>query len=253
MSPTLTLVIVGIAALIVGYLFGMIDAKVTANIRKKDEEKEKAADIQVVEKVVEKPVEVRVPFSVLLDEQLRPTVKLAGEIIDPRTITPEQRAKLIDIISKIRPWIDPRVAPTSAAAPTPAPAAPPVESPVAMTPPMSTPPVAPLRPVVSSTQEPGIKVPNILQSASAYMQAAVVGKGVEKKPMTIVEQIDAVIQERLEYSPYAGQKIALLQGPNMEVIVTIGLQRYSGIDSVPDPGIKAFIAECRDIWSKNQR
>jgi hypothetical protein len=261
MSQNILLIIVAVGGLIFGFIFSKLDSMVTDSVTKK--KKGLGEELKIVEKIVERPVEVIVPFSVSFDAQQQPVVKMDGQAIDAMQITFEQRRQLIEIISKIRPWIDPKAMSAQAAPPAPAQMTPPssaqsVERPVVDQPsPMPAPPVAqplpPLHSVTPQKEESNIKVPNIFQSAGAYMQTAVIGKAKVQKPLSIVEQIDAIIQERLENSPYKGQKISLTEGPDHLPQVIISGNRYPGIDAIPDPGIKAFIIECRDIWSQSQR
>ena len=88
---------------------------------------------------------------------------------------------------------------------------------------------------------------NVLTSARYMMQNR--GKE-EPRLMSIVEQIDAVLQKRLPLSPFADMEISLRDAPNGGVLVIIGDQQFQGIDSVTDPQIQAFIRDCIQRWEK---
>ncbi|MGB9800956.1 MAG: hypothetical protein ACPLUL_12765 [Thermanaerothrix sp.] len=65
---------------------------------------------------------------------------------------------------------------------------------------------------------------------------------------SIVEQIDAILQELLATSPYADRRVRLVEEPQHGVVVWVGLERYGSIDDVPDEGIRALIQEAVRRW-----
>lgn len=65
---------------------------------------------------------------------------------------------------------------------------------------------------------------------------------------SIVEQIDAILQDLLAQSPYADRRVRLAEEPNHGVVVWVGLERYGSIDEVPDEGIRALIQEAVRRW-----
>lgn len=79
-------------------------------------------------------------------------------------------------------------------------------------------------------------------------------EGTEVKPdprsMSIVAQIDIILQDMLETSEFKTRAIKLDESPMHEVIVWVGVSRYEGIDSIPDPEIKAFIQQAVARWEQ---
>jgi hypothetical protein len=65
-----------------------------------------------------------------------------------------------------------------------------------------------------------------------------------------VAQIDEILQERLAGTPLAVRGIRLQEAPDGGVIVLVGLQRFEGIDAVPDSEIKAAIRQAVAEWEK---
>jgi hypothetical protein len=65
-----------------------------------------------------------------------------------------------------------------------------------------------------------------------------------------VAQIDQILQDRLVETPLAGRGIQLQESPEGGVIVWVGLQRFEGIDAVPDPEVKTAIRQAVEAWEK---
>ena len=138
---------------------------------------------------------------------------------DKDALQAKQRQRLIDVVVSLRPWLEaarpssPTAAPDSAA-------------------PQQTNQAA----TVISPDKPKVKVV----------------EGVKPIPMlkSIVEQIDDVLQAILVTSPFNDRKIGLIEGPGGTVIVKDGINRYEGMDAVPDPEIKALIRQAVAEWEK---
>lgn len=93
-------------------------------------------------------------------------------------------------------------------------------------------PVAPLRkPVVPSP---------------AAVPAAAIGT------KSIVMQIDDILQEVISNGPLAHRSIRLSEDHTLGVMVTVDSEVYEGIDSVPDPEVKAALRDAVKRWEKSQ-
>ncbi|MFH2103966.1 MAG: hypothetical protein ABIJ39_11500 [Chloroflexota bacterium] len=143
---------------------------------------------------------------------------LDGKAIElPESSTPEQRRRLIAIISQIRPWLE------------------------------SAPVVA--EPVAAAPQAASVQTPQIVPVPTPAPQAvkrAVPVKGIAE--MSIVEQIDEILQARLEGTPLAERGIQLKQSPSGGVIVWVGKAHYDTIDAVPDADVVAVIRAAISKW-----
>jgi hypothetical protein len=71
-----------------------------------------------------------------------------------------------------------------------------------------------------------------------------------KLPVSIVEQVDDILQELLENDPLGTQKIRLAEMPNKGVTVWIGNEYYEGINAVPDENVKQIIRQAVKKWEE---
>jgi hypothetical protein len=134
----------------------------------------------------------------------------------------EQRQHLISVVLGLRPWLEAARPSSPAGAPDP----------------------------VTSQQT--------IQPSTVVSPDKPKGKGVEGvKPTpilkSIIEQIDDVLQAKILANPFKDRKIGLVEGPGGTVIVKDGINRYEGIDTVPDPEIKALIRQAVAEWEKGSK
>ena len=67
---------------------------------------------------------------------------------------------------------------------------------------------------------------------------------------SMVDQINEILQEILANSPLADRGISLIDDPIEGVVVLVGLEKYEGINAVPDKEILAMIQKAVAIWEK---
>ena len=149
-----------------------------------------------------------------------------GKRVDNKeALQPEQRQRLFNLVLDLRPWLEA----ARAAAPVPG-----------VVPPL----------VQQRTSEPGAVVQPV-QTKNDKNTAA----GEETAPPileSIIEQIDKVLQAKLA-SPFKDRGIRLIEGPGGIVIVKDGLNRYEGVDTVPDPQVKTLIQQAVADWEKGSK
>jgi hypothetical protein len=68
----------------------------------------------------------------------------------------------------------------------------------------------------------------------------------------MVMQIEDILQDMLAGTHLEQRGVHLVEDPIRGVIVQVGMARYEGIDSVPDPEIKRVIRSAVDEWEKSQ-
>jgi hypothetical protein len=68
--------------------------------------------------------------------------------------------------------------------------------------------------------------------------------------MSIVAQIDEILQEKLEKSPLAKRGISMKDSLDGGLLVWVGLQQYASIDEVPDPEIRQLLRQSVEEWER---
>lgn len=214
---------VGLGMLFLGWLIGFIDSNLRANKKVRAAELKAEVEIEAARQKAAQAQPATLPEASILrlwsgpDQQLH--LELEGtDLGAPGTLLPDQRRRLIAVLSRARPWVE---APPAAVPPRPAPAAEP------------PPPVVPL-PVEPVKASPFPGRPRPVEPAPA--------------PLSIVEQINEILQKRLAGTPLGRKAISLSESPTGGVIVTLGVNRYQGLDAVPDPDVVAAIRAAIAEW-----
>lgn len=73
----------------------------------------------------------------------------------------------------------------------------------------------------------------------------------DRKPSTMIEQINAILQERIEASGRSELAVRLIEGPDGMARVLIGVHSYE-IPEVPDPEVRELIREAVASWESTQ-
>ena len=217
----LSIIVVGLIALFVGYFVGLFEG------RGKEAPKDKKGEPPA------SPVTAPKENSLLnlsLNNDNQPRLELDGQRADSSQLAPEQRKRLIELMVMMRPWID-----ASASKPS------------ASTQPVSPRPI-PTSPVANSPS--GIL--QIPKPTSKSIASALVpnSKNEEAAPTSMVGQIDAILQTHLANSPLASRGIRLMESPEGGVVVMVGLDKYNGVSDVPDPQVQAIIRAAIAEWEK---
>jgi hypothetical protein len=229
-----------IAGLLFVYIFGLFEGRGQGYKKRKAEEeqqrKEQPAPPANAETItVDDPGLLRIK-----NENGSFVLDLDGRRVNPIHLSSDQRRRLIDMLNIMRPWLEGRAAPV----PAPQPSTPPkpttlddrlhaIGNPESQ--PASPRPVSP--PVRQTVQPPAPRSSTIAKEDRPAAPAN-----------SIVSQIDAILQDRLEGTPLEERGIFLAQSPEGGVIVYVGLTRHNAIDDVSDPEIKAAIRAAIAEW-----
>lgn len=174
-----------------------------------------------------------------LNEKDVPAIDLDGQTVDTSQFSEHDRKRLIVLLNVMRPWIEGK--PAAAAPPPPSAAAPAhkLSTLSAVThPPQPTPATKPM--------------PSSPVSMPASTPIAPVAKREEKPtaPLSMVGQIDEILQARLAAGPLADRGIKLIESPEGTVIVMVGSQQFNGVGEVTDAQIQAEIRAAIAEWEK---
>jgi hypothetical protein len=217
---------IAIAAMFFGYGFGLFEGRSQGYKRRKAEAEQERKDQPPL-----KPTTVTVDDPGLLrikNENGLLTLDLDGTRADTSSLSPEQRRRLIEMLTLMRPWLEGR------SAPAPAPS------------PKTSPPPSPPRPGPVSSE---LATPRLTPQPSAPRASTIAREDRPSAPAnSIVTQIDAILQARLAGSPLEDRGVFLTQSPEGGVSVYVGLTRYAGVEEVPDAEVKAAIRAAIAEW-----
>ena len=215
------------------YLFGIWEGRGKGYKQRKTEEEQEKKNNPPAPAT---PVTVKVDDPGLMrikNEYGQLALDLDGVRADTTSLTAEQRKRLIEMLTVIRPWLEGRPAPA------PAPVTPPP------TPPMPAPRPQP----VAAASAPIPSAPKPTPQPAAAKTAASEKDERSAPPATgIVGQIDSILQTRLAGTRFEGQGIYLSNSPEGGVVVNVGVQKFNGIEEVTDPEIKAVLRAAITEW-----
>jgi hypothetical protein len=160
---------------------------------------------------------------------------------DKTELQPGQFQRLLSLVLDLRPWLE--TAQAAAPKPESVPEPPPPAAPYTESAPQPLPPVAP----VPAPTQPPVQAVNkkVVPVVEVTPPAPVLD--------SIIQQIDKVLQAKLETSPFKDRGIQLVEGPGGIVIVKDGINKYEGVDAIPDPEIKTLIRQAVTDWEKDAK
>lgn len=221
-----------IAGLLFVYLFGLFEGRGQGYKRRKaEEEKERKEHPPAPPPAAPAAIKVDDPGLMRIkNENGTLALDLDGARVDATTLSADQRKRLIELLTLIRPWLEgkPAAAPSMTATPPPPPPQP-APAQTAVPPSPATPPIQP-----------------------TPAKPATIAK--EDRPSTpansIVAQIDSILQTRIAGTSMEERGVFLAQSPEGGVMVYVGLNKFMGVDEVPDEEIKSVIRAAIAEWEK---
>jgi hypothetical protein len=73
----------------------------------------------------------------------------------------------------------------------------------------------------------------------------------DERDLSIVAQIDLILQTKIEEAHLEERGIRLVEGPDQGMVIEIGLDRYTNIDAVPDEEVRKLIRLSVAEWEKS--
>ncbi|MBK8420955.1 hypothetical protein [Candidatus Villigracilis saccharophilus] len=225
---TLQYIVIAVIAVIVGWVIGFLDSNLRTTQKIKAAEQKAQIKLDEAEKKIAQAdqkisLESRMAPALQQDDpgllrlkkiNNRVTVEMDG-ILLPEILSADKKKRLIELISIFRPWLE--GGQTQQAVPF---NTPPIPDSVKE----SAPP--PAQPLVKKTEEKNIST------------------------LSIVGQIDSVLQTKLMKTKFAKAGIRLQESLQGGVQVYVGLQKYATIDDVPDEQIKSEIRAAIAEWEQ---
>jgi hypothetical protein len=248
-NPTFSIVF-AIALMFFGYFFGLFEGRAQGYKRGKAEEAEEKETAPEVEPLP--PASPTLPpdetsiLNLSEDEAGKLRLKLDGQQTDTSALDAGQRKRLIEIITRMRPWLEVKKSVPSKQETPPPPQPQPSSSPQDAPPPQA----------VSSRRAhgPDGATPAPPQAARGERITAPPVPDEDKEeesapePQSIVAQIDSVLQARLVGTPLDGKGVRLQESLEGGVLVWVGLEKYEGIEDVPDEQVKAALKGAVAEW-----
>ncbi len=74
----------------------------------------------------------------------------------------------------------------------------------------------------------------------------------EIKMLSVIDEVNDILQKKLTGSPLAGKGIHLMENLNKEIRFWVGLDSYNDVDEIPDPEIRQIIDAAVKEWEKNR-
>lgn len=222
-------VVIGLVAMFFGYFFGLVEGRGQGyKRRRKDEEKAQETEPapEVPEAADTEPIAAPPPAPAdpgilrIQEDGGKMRLELDGEAVQSQGLSPAQRKRLIEIITRLRPWIE---APAQASpAPVPAP------EPAAIA-------AAPAAPNMRPADQPRPTAPVQESPASAN---------------TMVAQIDGILQQNILGTSLAERGLKLVDERGGGVTVQIDNMRFSSIGEVTDPEVQAALRAAISLWER---
>jgi hypothetical protein len=253
--PTILLWGLGLAIFLIGGLIGYFNmnmdarkkldtadqkieaARTEANLRiaeaKKMLDEAKALNAQapkVVQQVEDKPSLLKLKS----EDGFRVQIEMDGSPLTA-PLTVDRKKRLIELLNHIRPWLE-----GATAAPQAAPAPQVVSRPASQ--PLQTPPVT------APIPQPPPELKPIPATLTLNPQKPKLSPEQEFKLLSMVKQIDFVLQKRIAGTPLESLGIHLNDTLHGGLEVQIGSQKFETLDDVPDENIKSTIRGAISEW-----
>jgi hypothetical protein len=221
---------IGIGMMFFGYFFGLLEGRGQGY---KNRKKEEAAE-QMTKEAIDAPLRLMAQeaarenplLKLSLDEASQPRLAMDGQSVDTAQLTTNQRKRLIELMMILRPWVEGIRQPI----------APPAATPAVTPPPAAAPTPAPVTPPSPSKSRPA--------AAGAKKE------GPSAAPLSMVTQIDAILQARLLGTSLAERGVRLVESPEGGVSVMVDNKSFAGVGEVPDPNVQAAIRLAIAEWEK---
>jgi len=74
----------------------------------------------------------------------------------------------------------------------------------------------------------------------------------EVKMLSVVDEVNQILQKKLHGSPLAGKGIHLMENHNKEIRFWVGLNSYNDVEEIPDADVQKIIDDAVREWEKSR-
>ena len=148
---------------------------------------------------------------------------------------PDQRSRLETCYSQLKRFLG-----VQDTGPRPIPTTPPVVQPIKE---ISIPEV-PIEPIPAKLNFETIVIPSVAADKKGGKKA--VAEPI--KPLSIVSEIDEILQNMIDGTPFLERGLQLVETPNHTIAVWVDHHQYESIDAVPDPDVQQVIHAAVKKW-----
>jgi len=74
----------------------------------------------------------------------------------------------------------------------------------------------------------------------------------EAKMLSVVDEVNDILQKKLHGSPLAGKGIHLMENHNKEIRFWVGLNSYNDVEDIPNPDVQKIIDDSVKEWEANR-
>jgi hypothetical protein len=216
MEWNLGTILILIVVLLVGYGLGLLEAYLRNSGKLKEAQREIAELQAAKENAIPDSTTTTSALSVDLNPDQSIDIKLDGSgLIEPQSVSSEQRRRLISLLGKMRPWVEGG--------------------------PVMTTPMASQTSTISTNSLQSVPTPNAETITDDKTP-------VSQQDKSMIKQIDDILQKLMEGTPLESRRIMLLESMTGGVLVQVGNEQYDGIDSVPDAEIQTAIRQAVAKW-----
>jgi hypothetical protein len=72
------------------------------------------------------------------------------------------------------------------------------------------------------------------------------------KMLSVIDEVNEILQKKLHGSPLAGKGIHLMENHNKEIRFWVGLNSYNDVEEIPDPEVRQIIDESVREWEEHR-
>lgn len=109
------------------------------------------------------------------------------------------------------------------------------------------------KPEVPSKQPPSAVTPATVESKPEPKPEPDEEDETESKMLSVVDEVNNILQKKLHGSPLAGKGIHLMENHNREIRFWVGLNSYNDVEEIPDQEIQKMIDESVREWEQNRK